>query len=240
MKDWKAKTAMQLLTAAAALAMIMALCSWKAFFSGCQALQKDVLRLHILAQSDSADDQRLKLLVRDRILEGTAGWLSGSKEEMMAKIEARLPEIEAMAEEALAEEGCSLPVRAELAQSFFDTRTYGEKTMPAGRYDALRVVIGEGEGKNWWCVLYPPLCLPAAEADALLDETFSAEEQAVLEGGNQFKIRFWTVEMIEQAKYWLCSVTATGDKLEGGISPSAEGDQGLCPLESRDFLKKIE
>lgn len=198
MKDQKAKTVMQVIAAAAALAMMMALCSWGSFFSGCRALQKDVLRLHILAASDNDADQRLKLLVRNRILAGTADWLSGSKEEMMAELSGRLPEIEAMAGEVLAEEGCSLPVRAELAQSFFDTRIYGDKTMPAGRYDALRVVIGEGEGRNWWCVLYPPLCLPAAEAEALLDDAFSPEEQAVLDGGQRFKVRFWTVEMIER------------------------------------------
>lgn len=164
-----------------------------------------MLRLHILAQSDSAEDQRLKLAVRDKILEESEKWtiVSDEKEDMMAYISEHIEEIEGIAAAALAEQGCDLSVKAELSCSFFDTRVYGEKTVPAGWYDALRVTIGEGAGKNWWCVLYPPLCLPAAEGEAVLDSSFSDAEKEVLSTPQRYQIKFLTVELVEKFLNWL-------------------------------------
>lgn len=195
----------QILTVILILLFSLWLMSFSSFWAGCRDLQEDVLRLHILAQSDSAEDQRLKLLVRDRILAESVQWMpaSGEKDDVMAYVGGHMEEIERIASEALAAEGCSLPVRAELAKTFFDTRVYGEKTMPAGWYDALRLVIGEGGGHNWWCVLYPPLCIPAAEAEAVLDSTLTEEEQNVLSSPPRYQVRFLTVELFEKFKNWL-------------------------------------
>lgn len=173
------------------------------FYTGCRQLREDMLRLHVLAQSDSAEDQALKLAVRDRILQESAAWPTGGKAEMTAYLSANLDRIEAAAGETLAELGCSLPVKAELTRCFFDTRVYGERTVPAGKYDALRVIIGEGAGQNWWCVLYPPLCLPAAEGEAVLDGSFTPEEKAVLSSPPRYRIRFLTVELAEKFLSWL-------------------------------------
>ncbi|MBQ4048409.1 MAG: stage II sporulation protein R [Clostridia bacterium] len=123
-----------------------------------------VLRLHVVAQSDSAEDQALKLVVRDRLLELSGAELAGFQNAAEAKAwaEARLPELCAAAEEELAENGCPLPVTARICTETFPARTYGSITLPAGEYTALRVTIGAGEGQNWWCVMFPPFCTSAA------------------------------------------------------------------------------
>ena len=128
-------------------------------------LRESVLRLHILADSDSEEDQRLKLCVRDALLE-RSGELFGEADDLESAEEAALealPEIVDIAENTLRAQGCDSPVRAYLADMEFDERVYGNITMPAGKYRALRIEIGEAKGHNWWCVMYPPLCIPAAE-----------------------------------------------------------------------------
>lgn len=125
-------------------------------------LRNSVLRLHILAESDSEHDQRLKLMVRDELLR--SGIFDEAVDlEQAEKIAAgELGHIEQISEGVLRANGCRLPVKAELAYMWFDDRVYGDITMPAGYYNAVRVRIGSSEGHNWWCVMYPPLCLPAA------------------------------------------------------------------------------
>lgn len=174
------------------------------FWQGCAGLRQDVLRLHILANSDTAEDQQLKLLVRDEVLAHWDSWLpeGGTKDDMMAYIDENIQNVEQVAAETLQKVGCNLPVKATLARSFFDTRVYEETVMPAGWYDALQITIGSGAGKNWWCVLYPPLCLPAAEGDAVLS-LLSPEEQAVVTSPPRYQIRFLTVELVEELGRWL-------------------------------------
>ena len=174
------------------------------FWQGCAGLRQDVLRLHILANSVTAEDQQLKLLVRDEVLAHWDSWLpeGGTKDDMMAYIDENIQNVEQVAAETLQKVGCNLPVKATLARSFFDTREYEETVMPAGWYDALQITIGSGAGKNWWCVLYPPLCLPAAEGDAVLS-LLSPEEQAVVTSPPRYQIRFLTVELVEELGRWL-------------------------------------
>ena len=194
-------------TAAAVLTLLFwfGMTAWADFRNGCRQLKEDMLRLHIIAQSDSAADQALKLAVRDRILELSAEWagFSDDKQAVMTHLAGHLYDIEAAAGEVILENGCYLSVKAELSRGFFDTRVYDGKIVPAGWYDALRVTVGEGAGKNWWCVLYPPLCLPAAEGEAVLDSTFTAEEKAVLSSPPRYKICFLTVELAEKFLNWL-------------------------------------
>ncbi|MDE6031855.1 MAG: stage II sporulation protein R [Oscillospiraceae bacterium] len=126
-------------------------------------VQSEVLRLHIPANSDSEEDQRIKLELRDHLLERYGAELSdsGSLSEAERRTEELLPEIEADCQRFLAERGMEYGARAELAEMYFTTREYGEVTLPAGNYKALRITLGSGEGRNWWCVMFPPLCLPA-------------------------------------------------------------------------------
>ncbi|MGI6360922.1 MAG: stage II sporulation protein R [Bacillota bacterium] len=123
-------------------------------------INQSPLRLHVIANSDSPYDQEVKLFVRDQILDLLAQNMNDAKtkESAIAALLASLPEIEKRCNEVLSELApYGAEARLEVAQ--FPTKRYGEMVLPAGKYDALRVVLGEGRGKNWWCVLFPPLCL---------------------------------------------------------------------------------
>ena len=134
------------------------------FAQSCGQVRGEVLRLHILANSDSQEDQALKLAVRDRLLLEGADLFAPSRtlEEAVEAADASLPRLQALAQEEVEARGYDYPVSVSLSPTFFETRQYDQYTLPAGRYLALRVVIGSGEGHNWWCVMYPPLCVPAA------------------------------------------------------------------------------
>ncbi len=176
-----------------------------ACFSGVVAESEDVsgqvLRLHILANSDSEEDQALKLMVRDAVLSefDFDGVQSLSEAEEM--VEKSIPSIEQTAKDVLLSQGHDDPVHAELVKDiYFDTRRYDDFTMPAGAYDALRITIGEAAGHNWWCVLYPPLCLPAAEPKQELADTLDESEQELVEQSPQYDVRFAVVELWESIK----------------------------------------
>ncbi len=157
-------------------------------------LRGSVLRLHILADSDSEEDQRLKLCVRDALLE-QSGELFGEADDLESAEEAALeamPEIVDIAENTLRAQGCDSPVRAYLADMEFDERVYGNITMPAGKYRALRIEIGEAKGHNWWCVMYPPLCIPAAEDVESRDEKeyFDEKELDIVYRPKKYRVKF--------------------------------------------------
>ncbi len=157
-------------------------------------LRKSVLRLHILANSDSEEDQRLKLCVRDALLEHSDELFGSSEnlEEAESAVQEAMPEIISIAEETLREQGCHSKVTAKLADVIFDERVYENITMPAGKYRALRIEIGEAKGHNWWCVMYPPLCLPAAEDVECRDEKkyFDDEELDIVYHPKKYRVRF--------------------------------------------------
>ena len=165
----------------------------------CAEIRENVLRLHVLANSDSAEDQSLKLLVRDRLLEVSGEIYSdaGSKEEAVSATEKNLAVFQTEAEKVIHEKGYDYSVKVLLETSYFNTRTYGDITLPAGTYQAIRVVIGEGAGHNWWCVMFPPLCVsPASDSEALLSDVLSSEEMDLVEGGG-YEMRFKCVELYE-------------------------------------------
>ena len=159
-------------------------------------LRGSVLRLHILANSDNEEDQRLKLCVRDALLEqsGELFACADSLEEAEAAAEAEIHEIERIARETLESQGSSQTVTAKLVDMHFDERFYDGLTMPAGDYKALRVELGEAEGHNWWCVMYPPLCLPAACRVTINktaeEEYFNKKELDIMYRPKKYRIRF--------------------------------------------------
>lgn len=162
-----------------------------------------VFRLHILANSDSEYDQSLKLKVRDAVLAETSYLFEdcASAEESAAVAEAHLDEIKSTAERVLKENGSDYAVRCEVAETDFDKRVYGNISMPAGRYSALRITIGEAAGKNWWCVMFPPLCLPAVTDEEEVLEScgaLSEEEIEILEQPEQYECRFYFLELMEK------------------------------------------
>ncbi len=196
-----------ILTVTLAFLLAVFLDSFSAFHQECAQIQQEVLRLHILANSDREEDQALKLAVRDRILADTGGLFNRAENQADAREAAfeNLGAVEASARAALLAEGSNAQVRAEVVRMFFDTRVYDGFTMPAGWYDALRVVIGEGAGHNWWCVLYPPLCVSAAEKLPEELERFSEEERALLESEPRYEVRFFLVELLEKMGIWFRS-----------------------------------
>lgn len=183
------------------LLILLSVSSFQAFAKTSDELSNEVFRLHILANSDTTADQALKLSVRDCILSQEKELLSGADNSLSAAMiaQSKLDEIAALAKKEIRRQGYSYDVTAEVVSMYFTTRHYEGFTLPAGKYDALRIVIGEGKGENWWCVLYPPLCLPAAQGtDAL--EMFSGDELEIIENGGKYKIKFMAVELYQKIK----------------------------------------
>lgn len=123
-------------------------------------IASSVFRLHVIANSDSKEDQELKLKVRDELLSymNTLSKDCTSKEEVIALAQEHQEEFKQIAEEVIQENGFDYSVQIEIGSSDFPTKTYGDISFPAGSYDALKVQIGEAKGQNWWCVMFPPLC----------------------------------------------------------------------------------
>lgn len=161
-------------------------------------IYSDTLRLHILAASDSDEDQALKLRVRDGILAEYSAQLSEvtDLEDARVAIEARLSDIVATAERIVAEAGYDYTVTASLGEEWYDTRDYGELSLPRGVYTSLIIKIGEGQGRNWWCVMYPPMCLDLA-TDAPSDDWtsgYTGEELSLISG--KYRVKFKLLELI--------------------------------------------
>lgn len=179
------------------LLAVLLTCRFSSFAAVAASVRADTLRLHVQANSNAPEDQLLKLRVRDAVLE-TAGRLFGGeadKEAALAAARAGLPALQMTAERAVAEAGSKLPVRVYITNMYFDTTSYTDFTLPAGRYDAVRVELGAHAGRNWFCVLYPGLCLPAAEGEAAYP---SAAEQQLITEGSPYEIRFAALEWWER------------------------------------------
>ena len=165
-------------------------------------LADKVVRLHILANSDSEEDQALKLRVRDRVLERATELLeqTGDRREAEEVLQSHLPELERIAAEEISACGYEYDVTAEVANTMFPTKEYDGFTLPAGEYLALRIIIGEGNGHNWWCVVFPPLCTTAA-ADvpaSALAAGFDEEEVALVTEENEgYVLKFKAMEWWE-------------------------------------------
>ena len=200
MKRWR-----YLWKAVVCAAVMAALLSMTGFYGACEDIRQEVFRLHILANSDSEADQKLKLTVRDALLEYTSELFRDchSKEESMQAAQVHLEDIRAYAQQVVQREGYAYPVQAYVTNMAFTTRVYEDVTLPAGHYDALRVVIGSGQGPNWWCVLYPALCLPSVRREAL-SEVVSAGEETMMTDTEPYRVRFILVEWWEG----LCSLFA--------------------------------
>ncbi len=165
------------------------------------SIEGDVLRMHILANSDSADDQLLKYAVRDAILEKGAVYFENadSFEDAKYTAESSLQHLEEIARETVAAEGKDYAVNAELVTMAFDERTYENVTLPAGVYDAVRINIGEAKGQNWWCVMYPPLCVPAADDDETEPELYFTEDEAeMLREPQKFRYKLRCAEWFQE------------------------------------------
>ena len=168
----------------------------------CEDIRSDVVRLHILANSDSATDQQVKLAVRDALLNSGKDFFDGNLNVNTAaeKLEKYQSELITIADKVLKENGFDYTAQIYLTEEYFTTRSYKNFTLPAGEYLALKVVLGSGEGHNWWCVMFPPLCLPAASENTDIDAVFGDDGAKIVQSGIKYEMRFKIVEIIESIK----------------------------------------
>jgi stage II sporulation protein R len=171
------------------------------------AIERKMIRLHVIANSDTEADQALKLQVRDQVLAEATETLNAAQDRTQAQamLEAALPQIESRAEETLASLGCQEPVTASLEKAEFPTKDYDSFALPAGKYTALRVVIGAGAGHNWWCVVYPPLCTTAATnwEETAISTGLDQEDVGLMAQSGSYQLKFRSVELWEELRQWV-------------------------------------
>ena len=172
-----------------------------------QQLREELLRLHVVAASDSEEDQTVKLQVRDAILSSLQDGLEDltDLQQATAYVEEMLPKLKTVADRVLEEAGFSERVSISLAQEAFPTRDYDTFSLPSGVYQALRVVIGEGEGQNWWCVVFPKLCMSAATEEFREMSIFSDTLNDSLTG--KYEIRFWLLDQLGRIENFFHNAT---------------------------------
>lgn len=165
-------------------------------------IRSETLRLHIIANSDSDEDQSLKLKVRDAVLSATGELFAevNGKTQAVKTAKYSTDQIKSIAENTIISEGFDYPVHVEITKMWFETRSYDSFTLPAGDYDTVRIIIGNGEGKNWWCVMYPALCIPGAE-----DASYKYGKNSDFIRGNGYELRFAIIEWLEEIKKSLSS-----------------------------------
>lgn len=172
-------------------------------FTASDEVRDNCLRLHILADSDSDEAQKVKLLVRDAVLEAGAELFEKNTDaaEAAEKILSNKEMLEETADRVLRENGFSYKATLSVTEEYFDTRQYEDIRLPAGRYRACRIVLGEGKGKNWWCIMFPPLCLPAVTENTEDAYAVFGEGGAELVTENSgYVIKFRIVEIVEELR----------------------------------------
>jgi len=170
-------------------------------------IQNSVFRLHVIANSDSEEDQNLKYIVRDKVLEYINS-ISGnqtSKEDVIKLATENIDEIKKIAENIIYENGYNYEVKLNIGNFAFPTKTYGDISLPPGYYDALTIEIGKAQGQNWWCVMFPPLCfvdvtsgIVPQESKKIIKENLSEEEyELISENSNNISFKFKIIEMFQ-------------------------------------------
>lgn len=177
---------------AALMALSLALCAGTWAQSRQQSISSALVRLHVIAVSDAAEEQEIKLEVRDAVLAYLTPALENAENQQQAR-QIITENLEGIAEAAgAAAQGRQVSVT--LSRESYPTREYEGFTLPAGRYESLRVILGEGEGKNWWCVVFPPLCLSAAEREEV-QSVLNGEDLAIVTEEEGYILRFKFVEL---------------------------------------------
>ena len=189
--------------------MLIAVAFWVGTVATDKARLTDgVIRLHIVADSDSKEDQDLKLMVRDAILQELDGVIDEfpDMESAKAHLAEQLPKLEQIANQTLQKAGSDCAAVVTLAKEAFPTREYDSFKLPAGVYEAIRVTIGSGEGKNWWCVVFPQLCVSASGeefTDAAVGAGFSDDLTGALQGKQEHQVRFFVLDCFGWIENWL-------------------------------------
>lgn len=170
------------------------------------AIAEKIIRFHVVADSDEAEDQRVKLQVKEAVVKSMEPLLShvSSVEEARQVIQVHMSEIQQTANDTLKREGSDDRAQAQLTRCYFPVKTYGQYTFPDGEYEALRITIGSGEGKNWWCVMYPRLCfvdslysvVPETSSRELKNNLSDKEYKAIVTGQRKIKVKWKLLELL--------------------------------------------
>ena len=172
-----------------------------AFSQQCESIREKMLRMHVIANSDSEEDQQLKLKVRDAVLLAGEKVFDGSitATEAKEKITPYIDYLENIALETIKNEGFDYNVKITVEKEYFNTRTYENSvTLPAGYYTAVKVILGEGKGQNWWCVMFPPMCLPTAVAECEISDVLTDDETEIVTETEKYKFKFKIIEFFEE------------------------------------------
>lgn len=173
-------------------------------------IQNNIFRLHIIANSNSTKDQELKYIVRDKVIEyinSISGNLN-SKKDVINLVKNNINEIQKIAQNVVYDNGYNYQIKLDIGNFAFPTKTYGDISLPAGFYDALKIEIGDAKGHNWWCVIFPPLCfvditngIVPEDSKAMIKENLSEEEYSLLsENTNNINIKFKIIEIFQNIK----------------------------------------
>ena len=170
-----------------------------------QRLRQELIRLHVVAASDSSEDQAVKLQIRDAVTESLQKEMRNitDMEQAKAYLQENLPKIRTIANRVLTQAGFDTEAAVSLCKETFDTRVYDTFTLPAGVYESLRITIGEGKGKNWWCVVFPSLCLPATGEgfeDVAAGAGFPETLSSTLTGEAGYELRFYLLDLLGKAE----------------------------------------
>ena len=186
------------------LAFILFICSFVPLITTGESISNKVLRLHIIANSDSDYDQNVKLKVRDEVLKLSDDMFADCKtlEDAKNVSQNNIDLIQSVANNTLSSLGCSEAATVAVAKEYFSTRIYDDFTLPAGIYDSIKIVIGNGEGHNWWCVMFPQVCLSGCTKD--LEDDLTDEEIKMIHS-KDYIVKFKAVEIYEKLKYKIYS-----------------------------------
>ena len=173
-------------------------------------LEKSVFRLHVIANSNSDEDQNLKYIVRDKLIEymNSISMNINSKEEVIKIATEHLDDFYTIANKTIKEQGFDYEVKVNIGNYSFPTKSYGDISLPAGFYDALKVEIGEAKGQNWWCVMFPPLCfvdvssgiVPTSSKETLKENMSDEDFSLISDNTNEIKFKFKILEMFQNVK----------------------------------------
>lgn len=196
---FKSKITKLYVCAACALivSIILSMCK---FELGCEQLRANCLRMHILANSDSPQDQQLKLKVRDEVLKQTGNIFENADSIDSAKKSAQnnIQKIQNIAQSVCDKNGAGYNVTATVKKEYFPTRSYKNFTLPAGEYEAVRILIGEHKGHNWWCCMYPSVCVGSCKSPS--EKTVGKEGKKISSNGKKYKVKFKMIELLQKVK----------------------------------------
>lgn len=177
------------------------LLSFTKFDAVCSGVRENVVRLHIIANSNSKADQELKLKIRDEILKINSGIFENTENynDALLLCEENLSLFEKTANKVIKENGFNYTAKASIGDTYFETREYDTFTLPAGTYKSLNIKLGSAEGKNWWCVVFPAVCIPAA-TDTDLSKSVNKDGVKITSNPQRYVMRFKAIEIYEDIK----------------------------------------